>query len=115
MPRAHWPLRQGRPCVEIVVNLAQGGQPLLRNLLADSGAGSQHSSCELILDEDDCLLCGGMPDQLVALGGAYAGSFPSYVLAVQLPALGFAQEIRVVGVPSPPRGFDGIACFAFLN
>jgi hypothetical protein len=34
---------------------------------------------------------------------------------VQLPALGFAQHLRVVGVPSVPAGFDGLACFGFLN
>jgi hypothetical protein len=34
---------------------------------------------------------------------------------VQVPALGFSQFVRAVGVPSPPAGFDGIACFGFLN
>jgi hypothetical protein len=67
------------------------------------------------LDEDDCLLCDGNPDQPVTLGGAYSGSFPTYVLPVQIPALGFAQNLRVVGVPSNPAGFDGLACFRFLN
>lgn len=32
-----------------------------------------------------------------------------------MPALGFARKVRVVGVPSVPAGFDGIACFGFLN
>jgi hypothetical protein len=115
MPHVQWPLRLGRPCVQIVLTLAQGGQPLLRTLLADTGAGSQISSFELVLDESDCLLCGGNPDQPVTLGGAYTGSFPTYILPVHLPALGFAQNLRVVGVPSVPAGFDGIACFGFLN
>jgi hypothetical protein len=83
--------------------------------LADTGAGSQISSFERVLHENDCLLCGGNPDQPVTLGGAYTGSFPTYVLPVHLPALGFVQNLRVVGVPSLPSGFDGIACFAFLN
>jgi hypothetical protein len=43
------------------------------------------------------------------------GSFPTYVLSVRLPALGFDQDLRVVGVPSVPTGFNGIACFSFLN
>jgi hypothetical protein len=115
MAHVQWPLRRGRPCVQIVLNLAQGGQPLVRFLLADTGAGSQVSSFELVLDENDCLLCGGIPDQPVTLGGAYTGTFPTYVLPVQLPALGFSQHIRVVGVPSVPAGFDGLACFGFLN
>jgi hypothetical protein len=101
--------------VQIVLNLAQGGQPWVRSLLADTGAGSQVSSFELVLDENDCLLCSGIPDQPVTLGGAYTGTFPTYVLPVQLPALGFAPHLRVVGVPSVPAGFDGLACFGFLN
>jgi hypothetical protein len=51
----------------------------------------------------------------VALGGAYVGSFPLYDLPVRLTAVGFDRPLRVVGVPSVPAGFDGIACFGFLN
>jgi len=115
MPLVQWPLQHGRPSVQVVLTLVPGGQPLLRSLLADTGAGSQMSVFELILDEDDCLLCGGNPDQSVTLAGAYSGSFPTYVLLVQIPALAFAQNVRAVGVPSLPAGFDGIACFSFLN
>jgi hypothetical protein len=91
------------------------GQPFPRTLLADTGAGSQTSAQDLILEESDCLLCGGIPCPSVLLGGAYAGSFPVYDLPVQVPALGFVQNLRAVGVSSVPRGFDGIACFRFLN
>lgn len=115
MPRMKWPLRSGRPCVQIVLTLAADGQIFPRTVLADTGAGSLTAGIELILEEDDCLLCGGNPEQLATLGGAYVGSFPIYILPVQLPALGFAQNVRVVGVPSVPAGFDGIACFSFLN
>jgi hypothetical protein len=115
MPRVQWPLRHHRPCVEITLTLAQGGQSLLRMLLADTGAGSLMSGFELLLDEDDCLLCGGVPAPSVTLSGAYGGPFPTYTLSVQLPSLGFAQKVPVVGVPSVPTGFDGIACFGFLN
>jgi hypothetical protein len=115
MPRVLWPLRHDRPSVEVVLTLAPGGQSLTRTLLAGSGAGSRTSFFELILDEDDCLLCGGNPLQPVLLGGAYAGSFPTYGISVRIPALGFDQNLPVVGVPSVPAGFDGIACFAFLN
>lgn len=93
----------------------QGGQPLVRNLLADSGAGSLLSGYELVLDEDDCLLCGGNPMHSITLGGAYTGSFPVYLLPVAISALGFAQNVRAVGVRSMLSGFDGIACFRFLN
>jgi hypothetical protein len=34
---------------------------------------------------------------------------------VQLPALGFDARLRVVAVPHLPPGFDGVACFRFLN
>ena len=115
MPRAEWPLQQGRPCVQIVLTLEPGGQPLTRTLLADTGAGSHQSGFDLILDEDDCLLCGGIPVSTVKLRGAFIGTFPVYALAVQVPAFGFAKRVRAVGVPSVPAGFDGIACFGFLN
>ncbi len=115
MPRTEWPHRNGRPCIQIVLTLAADGQTFPRTVLADTGAGALKAGIEFILEEDDCLLCGGNPDQFVTLGGAYVGSFPIYVLPVQLPALGFAQNMRVVGVPSIPAGFDGIACFSFLN
>jgi hypothetical protein len=115
MPRMQWPLAHGRPCVQIFLTLAQGRHPLPRTLLADTGAGSLISAFEFILDEDDCLLCGGIPLPSVMLGGAYVGSFPIYDLPVRLPALGLDQRLHAVGVPSVPVGFDGIACFGFLN
>jgi hypothetical protein len=83
-------------------------------VLADTGAGSGSSGVDLILDEDDCLLC-GYPLKPIRLGGAYAGSFPTYGLPVRVPSLGFDRKLRAVGVPSVPAGFDGIACFSFLN
>lgn len=115
MPPIEWPLRNGRPCVQAVLSLATSGQPLLRNLLADTGAGSLTAKFDLLLDEDDCLLCGGNPLVPITLSGAYTGAFPVYLLPVQVPALGFSRNMRAVGVPSVPAGFDGIACFRFLN
>jgi hypothetical protein len=115
MPRALWPLLNDRPIVQLILTLAPGDKPLARNLLADTGAGTAQSGFDLLLDETDCLLCGGMPAQAVLLGGAYAGSFPIYVVRVQLPALSFDQHLPVVGVPAGPAGLDGIACFQFLN
>ena len=49
------------------------------------------------------------------LGGAYSGRYRVYVVPAQIPALGFAQNIPVVGVPSVPTRFNGIAAFRFLN
>jgi hypothetical protein len=115
MPRVVWPLRRGQPSVHVVLRLALGGQPLPRTLLADTGAGSRSGAFHLVLEEDDCLLCGGIPYKIVALAGAYVGSFPVYFLPVRIPALGFGRKLRAVGVPSVPSGFDGIACFGFVN
>ena len=50
MPRVHWPLRHGRPWVEVSLTLAADGQPFLRFLLADTCAGSRTAPFELILD-----------------------------------------------------------------
>jgi hypothetical protein len=101
--------------VEVILTLAQGGQPYPRVLLADTGAGSQNAGIDLILDEDDCLLCGGFSYASIRLGGAFVGTYPVYDLPVAVPALGFAMSLRAVGVTSTPAGFDGIACFRFLN
>jgi len=115
MPRVRWPLRRDRPCVEVMLAAAAAGQQSSRLLLADTGAGSRNAPFELILDEDDCLLCGGLAGFSITLGGAYTGVFPIYDLAVRVPALGFDQNLRAVGVSSVPAGFDGIACFGFLD
>src|SRR6266542_2996429 len=115
MPRAQWPLLHDRPIIQVILVLVQGGQPLVRNLLADTGAGTAQSGFELLLDEQDCLLCGGIPLQGVVLGGAYVGSYPVYLVQVRIPMLGFDQAVPTVGIPAAPAGFDGIACFQFLN
>ena len=115
MPRVLWPLWQSRPCVQVVLTLTANGQLLTRTLLADTGAGSRFVPFEIILDETDCLQCGGLPRFFVNVGGAYRGRFRVYEIAVLLPALGFSKNLRAVGIPSAPTGFDGIACFRFLN
>lgn len=115
MPRQQWPLASGRPVVEVALTLAPGGQTVTRTLLADTGAGSNQAGFELILDEQDCLMCGGSPCPAVSLGGAYSGNFPVYLLRVEIPQLGFDQYLRAVGVPHTPAGLEGIACFRFLN
>lgn len=114
MPRVLWPLRREQPNVEVVLTLAQGRERV-RNLLADTGAGTANAGFEVILEEDDCLQAGGRPAQSIALGGAYVGSYPVYVLRIRIPMLGFNQQVRSIGVSSAPPGFDGIAAFRFLN
>lgn len=115
MPRVVWPLQGGRPSLQVVLNLSPTGQAVYRTLLADTGAGAQFGPFQLVLEEDDCLQCGGSPDQPVKLRGAYSGSFPTYAIRVRIPQLSFDRIVLAVGVPSVPAGFDGIACFAFLN
>ena len=114
MPRVVWPLRHDQPNIEIVLPLATG-QETVRNLLADSGAGTARAGFELILDEGDCLLAGGRPAQMVSLGGAYVGMYPVYVVRIRIPRLKFDRHVRSVGVATVPPGFDGLAAFRFLN
>lgn len=115
MSRVLWPLENGRPIIEVVLLLLTNGRHITRKLLADTGAGTFQADFDLILDEDVCLLCDGIPSHSVALAGAYSGSFPVYVIQVQLPGLGFEHNLRAIGVPQTPPGLDGIACFRFLN
>ena len=115
MARALWPLLHHRPIIQVALTVAQGSQQIVRSLLADTGAGSMQAGFELLLSEQDCLMCGGILWPSVALGGAYAGSFPVYVVHVKIPVLGFDKPVPAVGVPAVPIGFDGIACFPFLN
>ncbi len=115
MPRATWSLRQGSPVIEVVLSLVAGNQPLSLCVLADTGAGSSASRFELILEESDCLLCGGAAGADIRLGGAYAGLFPLYPVRVQIPQLGFDAVVQVAAVPVKPQGFEGIAGFRFLN
>ena len=58
MPRILWPLRHNRPTIQVVLSPAATGQDFVRHLLADTGAGTAHSSFELILEETDCLQAG---------------------------------------------------------
>jgi hypothetical protein len=60
-------------------------------------------------------MCGGIPAHPVTLGGAYLGSFPVYVVRLQIPTLSFDHYIRAAAVPACPAGFNGIAGFRFLN
>jgi hypothetical protein len=115
MPRAVWPLRLGRPRVEIVLDTPSTGLTSPRDLVADTGGGSLQSPFELILTERDCLSGGGSLITIVRLGGAYSGPYPLYFLRIQVPQLGFDQNLHVVGVPVPSSGFDGLAGFRFLN
>ena len=115
MPRVTWSLRHGRPTIEIVLVQAVGGSPVVRTLLSDIGAGAELSAFELILDEDDCLLCGGTPIANLQLAGAFSGWFPIYGVRIQIPQIGFDDDVDVVGVPQAPSGVNGIAGFRFLN
>ncbi len=115
MARAQWPLLFEQPVIEVVLTIAPSEQKVSRTLLADTGAGTADAGFELIVDESDCLLCGGVPAQAIRLGGAYSGSFPRYILRVQIPQLAFDDYVFVVGVSNTPDGLDGVARFRFLN
>jgi hypothetical protein len=80
--------------VEVLLNVTPAGQSLIFQLIADTGAATSQAGFELILREHDCLACGGVPSHPVTLGGAYVGSFPVYVVRVEIPALGFDRQVR---------------------
>jgi hypothetical protein len=84
-------------------------------LLADTGAATARSGIDLVLHENNCLDGQGRFFQTIRLGGSYVGSYPVYGLRIQIPALGFDRRVRAVGVSRVPAGFDGLACFQFLN
>jgi hypothetical protein len=115
MARALWPFTANRPVIEIFLADSLGGRQVKRTLLADSGAGNAQAPFQILLEENDCLLYGGVPVRQVPLAGAYAGSFPLYLIPVEIPALGFSEDVPALGVPTPPAAFDGIACFSFIN
>ena len=115
MPRAQWPLMHGRPVIEVMLTMALGGAKVRRTLLADTGAGNAYSPFDLLLEENDCILCAGKPSQMVTLGGIFAGSFALYLVRLEIPVLGFNRVVGAIGVPTPPTSVDGIACFRFLN
>jgi hypothetical protein len=115
MPRLQWPLVGGRPVVQVGLTVALTTRQLSRTLLADTGAGVAGAGIDLILRETDCQRCGGVDAGLVRLGRAYAGLFPAFTIRVRLPSLGFDKYLHAVGVPSGPRGLDGVACFPFLS
>jgi hypothetical protein len=102
-----------RPHIEVSLPQAKGRR--VRRLLADTGAGSDESPFELLLIERDCIRSGGLLTGAVSIGGAYAGWFNVYSIDVRISALNYLGNIEVVGVPKVPGGFDGIACFKFLN
>ena len=115
MPRAQWPLRQNRPSIRLLLTQAAGGQQVARHLLADTGAGSTQLSCDLLLENQDCLSCGGFLVRTIALGRAFAGPYPVYLIRIQIPELGFDEDVAAAGASNFPRGFHGLACFRFLN
>jgi hypothetical protein len=94
---------------------ATTGDALTRLLLADTGAGDAAAGFELILHEDDCLRCAGRVSHRVALSGAYSGQHAVFSLRVRIPAIGFDEYVRAVGISDTSNDFDGIACFRFLN
>ena len=60
-------------------------------------------------------MCGGIPLKPAILGGAYVGSHPLYLVQARIPQVEFSHAVPAVAVAALPPGFDGIACFQFLN
>jgi hypothetical protein len=100
MPRVLWPLLHGRPRIEICLNQYSNGQRLVCDLLADSGAGSQHAAFDVILEESDCLACGGQHAMSVQMRGAFSGMHSIYLVRVKVPQLAFDHQILAVAFPN---------------
>ena len=113
MPPVKWPLLNRRPIVEL--SLGHVIKKRRRRLVADTGGGSDQSPFELILLEKDCQHADVVMEGQVQLSGRYVGWFNVYSMAIQIPRLKFSHRVLVAGVPEVPVGFDGIACFKFLN
>lgn len=114
MPPVRWALRNRRPTIALTLPHARGKR--VRHLIADTGAGSDQATFELLLREADCRGAGEHPPMgQVQLGGAYSGWFNVYLVEVRIARRNFTSLVPVVGVPRVPEGFDGIACFKFLN
>ena len=113
MPTVRWTLTHDRPHIE--VTLTRSKPPLVRRLIADTGAGTRQAAFQLVLDEQECLRSRGKLVGQVTLGGAFSGQFPVFLVEVNIPALNFLDSVPIVGVKQVPPDFDGIACFRFLN
>lgn len=115
MTRITWPLNRGRPAVEVELAAQGTSHRYTRRLLADTGGGTNAAPFALLLDEQDCLNCSESAGHLIELSGSYSGEFRIYIVKVNLPQLNFSARTPVVGIEHPPKGFDGIAAFRFLN
>lgn len=115
MAPVFWSLHHGRPCIEVQIKRTIDGLMLTRRLLADTGAGPVFSTFDLLLGAADCLRCSVAFVRTVQLAGAYRGMFPIHVVPVHIASLGLSANFRAVASNSVPPGFDGIACFRFLN
>jgi hypothetical protein len=117
MPRVCWQLQNERPNIQINLMTPNRATSVSRTLLADTGAGSRYGGFELILTVPDCRRFQIQRGPNVYLRGAYSGNFFTYMVRIEIPALGFAGRVTAVPVPAMqlPIGFDGLAAFSFLN
>jgi hypothetical protein len=113
LPLVKWSLHKRRPRIEI--SLVKTKARRRRRLVADTGGGSDQAPFELLLLERDRRKSGGVVEGQVSLSGAFTGWFNVYSVKIRIPRLSFREDVRIVGVPKVPEGFDGIACFKFLN
>jgi hypothetical protein len=118
MPRVTWQLEHNRPIVKIHLAETASDHTATRTLLADTGAGGFDAPFELILSASDCQRYAGLRSGYeVALGGAIVGAYPMYAMRIEISMLSWSRRVQVVAAPDAacPAGFDGIACFRFLN
>ena len=116
MSRVTWLLENGSPVIEIFLHDGMGFTHA-RKLLADTGAGPQHSPFHLVLSERDCGHFGRRQSKTVGVGGFVRGTFPLFHVWIEIPVLSFVKLATAVAVPSValPDGLSGVASFRLLN
>ena len=106
MPGMLWPLRHGRPCVQVVLTLAQGGQPLLVKVSYHPRWRADHADGPFLVSPGLMLIVPRAEQVTLTYDGRDASD--ALGLALSLGALGFlgvrvAAERRSARRPREPQ------------
>ncbi len=117
VPRQSRPLVNSCPAIEVLLREPFTGATSSRILLADTGAGARFGPADLILSPRDIEPFAISQTGSAGTSGALQGQYPVFLMELEMPALGIFCSVRVLSVPATHffPGFDGIACFRFLN
>ena len=117
MPRQSRLLVNDCPAVETELREPYSGFTATRTLLADTGARRRFGPADLILWPADTARFGISEVASAGVSGALQGQFRVFLVEIEMPALRLVRSVRALSVPSSHffPGFDGFACFRFLN